>query len=276
MTTVSISNLDYVYPQRETLVLKQVTLAIEPGTTVGLIGPNGGGKTTLVKLLLGLGKSTRGKIVIDGLPPEQAVRRGNIIGYLPQNPQAPTRLPINVGQVVRLGLVGKTGILRGYSREDLNFTESLLDRLGIRDLTQAPIGTLSGGQLQRVLIARALAPRPKLLVLDEPTTGIDRIGQQHFIESIQDLKQELGLTILFVSHDLRAVSAISDRIACLNVTLHYHDVPEHLPADLVYRLFACDLEAFGLGHACNDPAHQPAPRPLQQPNHVPSPHASDG
>lgn len=276
MTTVSISNLDYVYPQRETLVLKQVTLAIEPGTTVGLIGPNGGGKTTLVKLLLGLGKSTRGKIVIDGLPPEQAVRRGNIIGYLPQNPQAPTRLPINVGQVVRLGLVGKAGMLRGYSREDLNFTESLLDRLGIRDLTQAPIGTLSGGQLQRVLIARALAPRPKLLVLDEPTTGIDRIGQQHFIESIQDLKQELGLTILFVSHDLRAVSAISDRIACLNVTLHYHDVPEHLPADLVYRLFACDLEAFGLGHACNDPAHQPAPRPLQQPNHVPSPHASDG
>lgn len=274
MSIITIANLDYVYPQRETLVLKQVTLAIEPGTTVGLIGPNGGGKTTLVKLLLGLVKPTRGDISIDGLPPEQAVRRGNIIGYLPQNPQAPTRLPIDVRQVVRLGLVGKTGMLRGYARDDLDFAESLLDRLGIRELGGASIGTLSGGQLQRVLIARALAPRPKVLILDEPTTGIDRQGQQRFIESILSLKDELGLTVLFVSHDLRAVSAISDRIACLNVTLHYHDVPEHLPADLVYRLFACDLEAFGLGHTCADPAHQHNHGPLQPPGKLSSPNRS--
>src|SRR5205823_10425541 len=102
---------------------------------------------------------------------------------------------------------------------------------------------------------RALAPRPKLLLLDEPTTGIDRLGQQRFIESIAALKEQLGLTVIFVSHDLRAVSAISDRIACLNLTLHYHDVPEHLPADLVYRMFACDLEAFGLGATCSHPDH---------------------
>jgi len=100
--------------------------------------------------------------------------------------------------------------------------------------------------LQRVLIARALAPRPKLLLLDEPTTGIDRSGQQRFIEFIEGLKTELGLTVVFVSHDLRAVSSISDRIACLNTTLHYHDVPQHLPAELVYRMFACDLEAMGI------------------------------
>ena len=91
-----------------------------------------------------------------------------------------------------------------------------------------------------------------LLVLDEPTTGIDRAGQQRFIEFLQELKSELDLTVVFVSHDLRAVSAISDRIACLNQTLHYHDVPDHLPADLVYRMFACDLEAMGIqgGHVC--------------------------
>lgn len=251
---VDISALDFVYPQRETLVLKQVSLQIEPGTTVGLIGPNGGGKTTLVKLLLGLARPTRGSIAIAGLPPERAVRQGNIVGYLPQNPTAPTSFPIDVRQLVQLGLVGKTGMLRSHAKDDIDFADSLLARLGISELAQAPIRSLSGGQLQRALIARALAPRPRLLVLDEPTTGIDRLGQQRFIESIMALKDELGLTVLLVSHDLRAVAAISDRIACLNVTLHYHDVPEHLPADLVYRMFACDLEAFGLG--CGDPTHQ--------------------
>ncbi|MBA3273292.1 MAG: ABC transporter ATP-binding protein [Chthoniobacterales bacterium] len=256
---VDILNLDFVYPQRETLVLKQVSLKIERGTTVGLIGPNGGGKTTLVKLLLGLARATRGTITIEGMPPEQAVRRGDIVGYLPQNPAVPTRFPIDVRQVVRLGLAGKTGMLRSTRRDDIGFVESLLERLGIRELASAPINSLSGGQLQRVLIARALAPRPKLLVLDEPTTGIDRLGQQRFIQSLNELKAELGLTVLLVSHDLRAVSAISERIACLNVTLHYHDAPEHLPADLVYRLFACDLEAFGLGHSCGSISNKDAP-----------------
>jgi zinc transport system ATP-binding protein len=109
--------------------------------------------------------------------------------------------------------------------------------------------------MQRVLIARALAAEPKILLLDEPTTGIDRVGQQQFLHSIAELKQRLGLTVVFVSHDLRAVSAISDRIACLNLRLHYHDVPERLPADLAYRLFACDLEAFGLGGTCSTPGH---------------------
>jgi zinc transport system ATP-binding protein len=104
-----------------------------------------------------------------------------------------------------------------------------------------------------MLIARALAPRPKLLLLDEPTTGIDRIGQQRFIELLTRLKEELGLTLVFVSHDLRAVSSISDRIACLNVTLHYHDRPQHMPADLVYRMFACDVDAMGVG-CCGEPA----------------------
>jgi zinc transport system ATP-binding protein len=168
------------------------------------------------------------------------------------------RFPISARQVARLGLVGKTGLLRGYAREDLAFVDELLSMVGVADLADAPIGDLSGGQLQRVLIARALAARPKILLLDEPTTGIDRLGQQQFLESIAQLKQRLGLTIVFVSHDLRAVSAISDRIACLNLTLHYHDVPEHLPADLVYRMFACDLEAFGLGGSCGNPEHHHA------------------
>lgn len=258
---IDISHLDFAYGEQ--LVLKQIDLRIARGTTVGLIGPNGGGKTTLIRLLLGLHSPTRGQIRIDGRSPVQAIRRGDLIGYLPQNPPVSANFPISVRQVVRLGLAGKTGMLRSPSREDLSHADAMLERTGIADLAEAPIGQLSGGQLQRVFIARALAARPKILLLDEPTTGIDRSGQQRFIEFISNLKSQMDLTVVFVSHDLRAVTAISDRIACLNVTLHYHDVPEHLPADLVYRMFACDLEAMGLNgrkpqavHSCADHAGQ--------------------
>jgi zinc transport system ATP-binding protein len=247
---VDIEHLDFAYGQQ--LVLKHVDLAVERGSTLGLIGPNGGGKTTLINLLLGLLRPTRGRMEVDGLPPRDAVRRGDVIGYLPQNPRVPANFPVSVRQLARLGLVGKTGLLRRAAREDLHFVEKLLERVGIREIADEPVGALSGGQLQRALFARALAARPRLLLLDEPTTGIDRSGQQRFIEFLQALKRELSLTVVFVSHDLRAVTAIADRIACLNVTLHYHDVPEHMPAELVYRMFSCDLEAMGIGGAAHD------------------------
>ncbi len=261
---VNITNLDFKYPEASRsspLALNQVNFQVDRGTTVGLIGPNGGGKTTLVKLLIGLLTPTRGSITVDGLTPTQAVRKGNLIGYLPQSPARPERFPLTVRQTVQLGLAGKTGFMRTAGREDVEFADSLLERVGVADLASKPIGQLSGGQLQRVLIARALAPRPKILILDEPTTGVDRLNQARFIEFLQALKAELGLTVVIVSHDLRAVSAIADRIACLNSTMHYHDVPERLPADLVYRMFACDLQAMGIGgdhkgcgdQTCNHP-----------------------
>jgi zinc transport system ATP-binding protein len=248
---VDISHVDFAY--RQQLVLKHVDLRVDRGTTLGLIGPNGGGKTTLIKLLLGLLEPTRGTITIDGLDPRAAVRRGDVVGYLPQNPHVPDHFPITVRQLARLGLAGKTGMLRGPSRADLAFVDDLLERVGMRELADAPVGALSGGQLQRALFARALAPRPKLLLLDEPTTGIDRSGQQQFVSFLAKLKEDLGLTVVLVSHDLRAVTSVADRIACLNVTLHYHDVPQRIPAELAYRMFSCDLAAMGIGgeaHAC--------------------------
>jgi len=248
---IEISNLDFSYGRSQP-VLEGINLNVDRGSTLGLIGPNGGGKTTLIRLLLGLLEPTAGTIRIEGLSPTKAIRRGDLIGYLPQGSRTQPHFPISVRQVVRLGLAGKTGMLRGYAREDLDFTEELMGRVGLAELADQPVGSLSGGQLQRAYIARALAPRPHLLLLDEPTTGIDQAGQQRFIDFLQSLKNDLGLTIVFVSHDLRAVSAISDRIACLNVRLHYHDVPDHLPAGLVYKMFACDLEAMGIkgGHVC--------------------------
>ena len=242
VSLIEISQLDFAFGER--LVLKHVNLTIEAGSTLGLIGPNGGGKTTLLRLLLGLKKPTRGKILVDGLTPQQATRRAGVIGYLPQRTHIAEKFPINVRQCVQMGLVGKTGMLRGFAKTDLNFVESLLERIELKDLAGAAIGELSGGQQQRVFIAQAVAARPKILMLDEPTTGIDHIGQQRFIEFVDGLKKELGLTVIFSSHDLRVVRSLSDRVACLNVTLHYHDIAEHMPADLLYKMFACDLEAF--------------------------------
>jgi zinc transport system ATP-binding protein len=238
---VNIIDLDFAYGEQ--LVLKQINLPVEQGSVLGIIGPNGGGKTTLLQLLLGQFAPTRGAITVEGLSPRDAVKRGNVIGYLPQSYAVPGDFPIDVRHVVRLGLVAKTGMLRAHSAADLQFVEWLMQRVGVHELAGRAVGTLSGGQRQRMMIARALAAKPKLLLLDEPTTGIDRAGQQRFIEFIQDLRKELGLTVVLVSHDLSTVSAIADRIACLNVTLHYHDVPERLEPDVIHRVFACAVEA---------------------------------
>src|ERR1700722_16914822 len=113
----------------------------------------------------------------------------------------------------------------------------MLARLGIADLAEQPIGRLSGGQLQRVFIARALAARPKILLLDEPTTGIDRSGEEQVIYLIRSLKKELALTIVLIGHDLRTIIELSDRVACLNVTVHFHDEPKRMPAELAYEWF---------------------------------------
>jgi zinc transport system ATP-binding protein len=248
-TLIDIQQLDFGYDRQK--VLCGIDLSVEEGATVGLIGPNGGGKTTLIKLLLGILRPQRGTIRIGGLSPQQAVARGDLVGYLPQNLQLESRFPVSVRQLVRMGLAGKAGLLQSPSRADLTFVDELIDRVALTDIADKPVRECSGGQLQRALIARALAPRPRLLLLDEPTTGIDFRGQRGFVDLIQQLKVDLGLTMVFVSHDLRAVTSISDRVACLQMHLHYHDTPHHLPADLVYNMFACDLQAMGIG----DPQH---------------------
>jgi zinc transport system ATP-binding protein len=254
---IRVDNLVFTYPGSTTPALDRITLDIDPGSIVGLIGPNGGGKTTLVRLLVNQLKPTSGSIVIDGLTPARAIAGANVIGYLPQHPARLDRFPLSVRQTVRLGLVGKTGLGRSFSKSDLDFVEDLLDRVGVTAIADDPMSTLSGGQAQRVFIARAVAARPKILLLDEPTVGVDRVHAEQFITLLQSLKTQLNLTVVMVSHDLRAVAAIADRIACLNCTIHYHDVPEKMPPDVVYRMFACDLQATGLGgphQGCGDVA----------------------
>ena len=244
-TVLDIRDVSLRYRRGAGDVLENVTLSVPRGATLGIIGPNGAGKTTLLKVILGLLAPTRGTVTIAGHSPRDATRAG-LVGYLPQSPTLATHLPIDVRQLVTLGLAGRVGWLHQPSKEDARFVDELVDRVGLSDRRHAPIADLSGGTLQRALIARALACRPTLLLLDEPTVGIDARGQQAFVRLLDELKRAMDLTMLFVSHDLRAVTSISDRIACVATRVHFHDVPQHMPAELAYEMFACDLDALGI------------------------------
>lgn len=221
--------------------LRDITLHVAAGTRLGIIGPNGGGKTTLLKILLGLLDGYSGNVYVSGMTPDAVCKRGDVVGYVPQKHEFEPRFPISVRQVVAMGLCGRTGMLRRHGRADRQRVDRLLGEVGIADLAERPIGALSGGQQQRAFIARALAPAPPILVLDEPMVGVDVRGQQQFAELIATLHGEHNLTVMIVSHDLRAVSVSCDKVACLNRTLHYHDSPAGLTPDLLQEVFRHDI-----------------------------------
>lgn len=235
-----VQNVSYAYDDVQ--ALQNVTLHVAVGCNLGIIGPNGGGKTTLLKIVLGLLEGYSGSVTVMGMTPREVCRRGDIVGYVPQRHLFEQRFPVSVRQVVRMGLVGKTGLLRRHSRADLECIEQLMAEVGIADLAERPIGSLSGGNQQRAFIARALAPGPKILLLDEPMVGIDVAGQQMFADMIRRLQEHLGLTVIVVSHDLRAIAATCEKVACLARTVHYHDSPRGLTADLLQEVFRHEIE----------------------------------
>jgi zinc transport system ATP-binding protein len=242
---VCVDHVSYRYPDAgpdsQRLTLRNVTLHIEQGCSLGIIGPNGAGKTTLLKIMLGLLDGYSGSVQIMGLSPSAACRHGGIIGYVPQRHEAEWRFPVTVRQVARMGLVGKTGMFRRHSRDDLAYVEHLLERVGIADLAGRPIGDLSGGQQQRAFMALALAAKPKVLMLDEPLVGIDEVGQRQFAELSHDLHRSFDLTLIIVSHDIRAIASGCTRVACLNQTIHYHDSPAGLTEDVLRDVFQHEI-----------------------------------
>jgi zinc transport system ATP-binding protein len=151
------------------------------------------------------------------------------------------RFPVSVRQVVMMGLVGKTGLFRRHSRQDQDYALQIMEKVGIMALADRPVGDLSGGQQQRTFIARALAARPRVLILDEPMVGVDEAGQHQFARLIHDLHQSLNLTVLVVSHDLQAVAAGCNRVACLNQRIHYHDAPGGLTQAVLREVFQHDI-----------------------------------
>jgi ABC-type Mn2+/Zn2+ transport system ATPase subunit len=235
-----VRGLGYRYPDGQE-ALRDVSLHVQRGSMLAVIGPNGAGKTTLLKILLGLLRGYSGEVLVCGRTPQQARGTGGLLSWVPQRPRVSWDFPASVEQVVRMGLVGKTGVLRRPSRGDLDYVREIMDLLDISSVAHRPVGTLSGGQQQRAVIARALAPRPTILLLDEPTVGVDEAGQQAFISLMRQIRRDLGITLVMVTHDLRAVLPECERVACLNRTLHFHDAPSQLTPELLGRVFQCDL-----------------------------------
>jgi len=238
---VCIHDVSFSYDARN--ALSHITLHVKRGSTLGIIGPNGGGKSTLMKLMLGVLEPDSGSITILGLSPRAACSNGSLVGYVPQRHVLDWSFPITVRQVVTLGLIGRKGLIGGFSRQQKQQVSDVLKAVEMDKLADQPIGGLSGGQQQRVFIARALVNQPQILFLDEPTTGIDQAGQEKFMALLTSLKQQFGLTLVMVSHDLRSVIASCDRVACLNRNLHYHDHPRGLSSDVLYNVFQCDFDA---------------------------------
>ncbi|HKD36854.1 MAG TPA: metal ABC transporter ATP-binding protein [Pirellulales bacterium] len=243
--TVCVERLSFRYDSAEgeptRLALRDVTLHVEQGCSLGIIGPNGAGKTTLLKIMLGLLEGYSGTVRLMDLSPKQACRRGGVVGYVPQRHETEFRFPVTVRQVVQMGLAGKTGLFHRYARDDLAYVEQILERLALAALADRPIGDLSGGQQQRIFMARALAAKPKILILDEPLVGIDEAGQQQFAELMRGLHHSLDLTLVIVSHDIRAIASGCTRVACLNQTIHYHDSPAGLTEEVLREVFQHEI-----------------------------------
>lgn len=216
---IDIKNLDFAYDGEP--VLEDINLSIQPLDFVAMVGPNGGGKTTLLKLLLGLLTPLRGTVRIDGKSPQAA---SQCIGYVPQNVNLNHSFPITAIDVVMMGQLDPQKPFSRRNASNRRDALAALDRMGMAAYADKKIGLLSGGQRQRVFIARALVTAPKLLLLDEPTASIDTKGQADFYRLLQELNQDV--TVLVVSHDLLAVSRYVKSVACVNKNLHYHDQAE--------------------------------------------------
>jgi zinc transport system ATP-binding protein len=231
-------------------VLENISWGVEQGRFVAIIGPNGAGKTTCLKVVMGLVSPGSGSVRLFGMAPERAVRQGTMIGYVPQRSIHDRTIPFSVLDVVLMGRIGARGPLRWFSRSDREAAMESLGRLELLHLKDRPVGELSGGQLQRALIARALScGTPRLLVLDEPTIGVDIPHQLSLYEILKGLQRDLGLTILVVSHDLAMIGRYADEMVCLNRTMHVHGNPQEvLESQGVEEAYRCEYERlFGHG-----------------------------
>jgi zinc transport system ATP-binding protein len=210
-------------------VLRQVDLAIERGEFVAIAGPNGGGKTTLLRIALGLEQPSTGTAELFGETAARSTRRAGI-GYLAQRAQLGIESPVTVQEVVAAGRVPRLGVVGRFGRSDRAKVAAAIERVGLGGLEQRPIATLSGGQQQRALIAKALAGEPRLLVLDEPTAGVDVDAQEALAALLDELHRELGATVLLVSHEFGAVERYVERLVLVRGTVVFDGPPAALPA----------------------------------------------
>lgn len=218
-------------------VLKEVSFCLEEQDFVGIIGPNGGGKTTLLKVILGLLKPYGGEVIYHA-------PKHNLFGYLPQNNRFDTRFPIYVREVVLSGLLSEKGLLKSYTSDDRRKADALLEKYGMGAYKKVPIGELSGGQMQRVFLCRAIISAPRVLILDEPTTYVDSNFEKEFYSILKDLNKTMS--IVMVSHDLGTICSYVKTIACVNRGLHYHH--SNLITEEQLKSYNCPIELISHGH----------------------------
>lgn len=232
---------------RDVVALEDVTLKVARGEFVALIGPNGSGKTTLLKVMLGLLKPVSGTVRLFGKPPEQLNGEWKRVSYVPQIPQTDPRFPIRVFDAVLMGRYAQVGMMRRPAPADREAARKALEEVGMADLARRPIARLSGGQRQRVLVARALAAEPELLLLDEPTTGVD-VGTTEGLFDLLESLHKRGMTVLVVSHDIGVVAQHVDQVACLNRRLVAHGRPQDvLTGDVLECMYGPEAAVVGHG-----------------------------
>lgn len=246
---IEVRDLRFSYDR--TPILEGVTFSVEQGDFLGVLGPNGGGKTTLLKLLLGILRPSGGSIRVLGEAPHDAKHR---VGYMPQNTDFNITFPISVLEVVLMGRLHWPRLSRWHSREDHLKVEEVLKKVGMWEYRYAPLGSLSGGQRQRVFIARALATEPEILFLDEPTASVDPEFEIDLFDFLREINQKV--TILVVTHDIGAISRYIKSVACVNRRMIFHKGGEITP-EMIDMAYECpvDLVAHGIPHRVL-PAHE--------------------
>jgi zinc transport system ATP-binding protein len=224
---VSLRDLSFSYPGGPP-VLRDVDLDVPVGQFVGIAGPNGGGKTTLVRLALGLERPTAGETLLFDQPAQRFEDRVRL-GYLAQRALLGIEAPVTVRELVSAGRVPRRGMLRPFGTRDRAAVRGAIERVGLLERSETPIHRLSGGQRQRAHIAKALAGEPDLLVLDEPTAGVDVEAQEAFAGLLEELHVELGATILYVSHEFGAVERFVERLVLVSGGIVFDGPPSALP-----------------------------------------------
>ncbi len=224
-------------------VLENVDLVIPERDLVCIVGPNGGGKTTLLKLILGIVKPSKGVVRVFGRPPEKSRPR---MGYMPQHAAWDPQFPATAIDVVMMARLGRAGFFGRYSRKDKKIAEKVMEQVRIYHLRDMPFSTLSGGQRQRVLIARALACEPDLLLLDEPTSNLDVGMEGEFYDLLRDLNQRL--TVVMVSHDLGFVSKLVKSVVCVKCQVSSHPTSE-ITNEIIDAMYGSQMRIVRHDHA---------------------------
>ena len=238
---IEIKSLNVGYEGRT--VLHNVNLNVRERDFLGIIGPNGGGKTTLGRCILGLLTPQSGQIIFHPRRPSR-VKQGLSIGYLPQYTSIDRKFPISVQEVILSGLTGIKGTTTRFTKEDRLSAQQVAQRMGLSGLEHRPIGTLSGGQLQRTLLGRAVISDPEVIILDEPSTYLDRHFEAQLYQLLTDLNRQCA--IILVSHDIGTVLRQVKSIACVNGTLDYHP-DTGITTEWLERNFQCPIDILGHG-----------------------------